>query len=60
MARHDQTWVTVNVPVDKGVDPPVKALSAVPGLETVESCEGGFRDGPLRGSDGLDFGFLPM
>jgi hypothetical protein len=40
MATHEQTWVKVNVPVDRGVSGVVSALSAFSGLETIESCEG--------------------
>jgi len=46
MPHHDQTWVKVNVPVDRGVESIVSALSAFSGLETVESCEGNLERGP--------------
>jgi hypothetical protein len=36
---HSRTWVKVNAPVDEGVSGIVAALSAVPSLETIESCE---------------------
>ena len=39
MATHEQVWVTVNAPVDKGVSGIISALSEFAGLETVESCE---------------------
>ncbi len=37
---HRQVWTTVNAPVDAGVLDLVKALSAFPKLETIESCQG--------------------
>ncbi len=37
---HRRVWVRVNAPVDEGVAPLVSLLSSVPGLETVDSCEG--------------------
>ena len=37
---HAETWVRVNVPVDVGIAPLVAALSKIPTLETIESCEG--------------------
>ena len=40
MASHPQTWVKVNVPVDRGIQGLVAALSLFPSLETIESCEG--------------------
>ena len=46
MATHQQTWVTVNAPVDKGVGGIVSALSEFAGLQTVESCEGDSEHGP--------------
>jgi hypothetical protein len=45
MASHSQTWVKVNVPVDRGIQGLVTALSLFPSLETVESCEGNGNDG---------------
>ncbi len=36
---HEQTWVKVNVPVDKGIKDLVEALSEFPKLQTIESCE---------------------
>jgi hypothetical protein len=41
MDTHEQVWAKVNAPVDRGVADLVAALSEFPGLETVESCEGG-------------------
>ena len=46
VAPHEQIWIKVNVPVDKGVSGIVAALSGFPGLETVESCEGDNNYGP--------------
>lgn len=37
---HPQTWITVNQPVDSGVARLVSALSTVPELQTVQSCQG--------------------
>ena len=37
---HRQTWVKVNAPVDEGIAPLIEALSAFPGVRTIESCEG--------------------
>ena len=37
---HRQVWVKVNAEVDEGVADLVGILSAVPGLRTVESCQG--------------------
>ncbi len=45
MASHSQTWVKVNVPVDRGIQGLVTALSLFPSLETIESCEGHGNDG---------------
>lgn len=41
MTEHKQTTVKVNALVDEGVAELVAALSAVPGLVTLESCQGG-------------------
>ncbi len=40
MSGHEQVWVKVNAPVDRGVAELVQALSVFPRLRTVESCEG--------------------
>lgn len=40
MTIHQQVWVKVNAQVDKGMAPLIEALSAFPGVRTVESCEG--------------------
>lgn len=47
MAAHTQTWVKVNVPVDEGVAEIVAVLNSLPGLETLQSCQGdpGGREG---------------
>ena len=37
---HEQTWVKVNAPVDKGIAPLIEALSQFPGVRTLDSCEG--------------------
>lgn len=42
---HTQTWAKVNVPVDKGIQGLVSALSLFRELETVESCESTGNDG---------------
>ncbi len=43
--RHREVWVKVNARVDEGVAEMVSLLAQLPGLETVESCQGeaGFR-----------------
>ena len=41
MAPHPQIVVKVNAHVDEGVAELVSALSAIDGLETIESCQGG-------------------
>jgi hypothetical protein len=41
MARHKEVEVKVNALVDEGVADLVGALSEVPGLVTLESCQGG-------------------
>lgn len=46
MTAHPQTWVKVNAPVDNGVAQLVSALSAIPDLETLESCQGDADGGP--------------
>lgn len=46
MGAHEQIWVKVNVPVDKGVSGIVSILSLFPSLETVESCEHALDRGP--------------
>ncbi len=40
MAIHPQVWVKVNAQVDRGIAPLIEALSAYPGVRTLESCEG--------------------
>lgn len=40
MADHEEIFVKVNAPVDRGIAPLVEALSAIPDLETLESCQG--------------------
>ncbi len=37
---HRQVFVKVNAPVDEGIAEVVGLLSQVPGLETIESCQG--------------------
>ncbi len=37
---HEQTWVKVNIVVDKGIKGIIEALSTFPELEIIESCEG--------------------
>ncbi len=37
---HRQVFVKVNAPVDEGMAEVVRLLSRIPGLETVESCQG--------------------
>jgi hypothetical protein len=37
---HAQTYAKVNAPVDPGIKPLVEALSLIPELETIESCQG--------------------
>jgi hypothetical protein len=37
---HHQVWAKVNAQVDKGIAPLIEALSAFPGVRTIESCEG--------------------
>lgn len=39
MAAHEQVFVKVNAPVDRGAASLISALSAFPKLQTVESCE---------------------
>lgn len=39
MAAHQQTWVKVNARVDRGIAGLIAALSSIPGLETLQSCE---------------------
>jgi len=39
MATHEQVFVKVNAPVDRGVAVLITALSAFPKLRTFESCE---------------------
>ena len=40
-ARHPQTWVHVNAQVDEAVAEVVSTLNELPGLMTVQSCQGG-------------------
>jgi hypothetical protein len=40
MATHEQVWVKVNAPVDKGMARIVSALNSVDGLQTLQSCQG--------------------
>lgn len=37
---HKQVWVKVNAPVDAGIAAIVELLNRVPGLRTIDSCEG--------------------
>jgi hypothetical protein len=46
MPIHEQKFVKVNVPVDKGISGIICALSNFSTLETVESCEGNQERGP--------------
>lgn len=45
MAAHEQTWVKVNAQVDRGIAHLVSLLNAIPGVQTLQSCEG-FDDSP--------------
>ena len=40
MSTHDQVVVQVNVLVDSGIAPLIRALSKFPKLQTLESCQG--------------------
>ena len=40
MTAHEQVWVKVNAPVDKGIADLVSALALFPKLQTIESCQG--------------------
>lgn len=40
VAIHEQVWVKVNAQVDKGIAPLIEALSELPQVRTIESCEG--------------------
>ena len=40
VSEHEQTWVKVNAPVDRGIAEVVRLLSTIPSLETLDSCEG--------------------
>ena len=42
---HKQVWVKVNAQVDEGMVELVSAMNEVPGLETVESCQGDSTEG---------------
>jgi hypothetical protein len=37
---HHQVWVKVNAPVDAGIAHVVEILNRIPGLQTLDSCEG--------------------
>ena len=37
---HSTTWAKVNAPVDEGIAEVVELLSAIPGLQTLDSCQG--------------------
>ena len=37
---HEQVWVKVNAPVDRGIARVVSALNRMEGLRTIDSCEG--------------------
>lgn len=39
MATHEQVFIKVNAPVDRGVASLITALSSYPKLQTIESCE---------------------
>ena len=52
MAPHKEVQVKVNALVDEGIADLVAALSEVPGLVTLESCQGG------AGQDAYVFLFL--
>lgn len=67
-ARHNEVQVKVNAFVDEGIADLVSALSDVPGLITMESCQGGdgqdayvhFRMGSWRDAGAFLFdGLLP-
>jgi hypothetical protein len=38
--HHAQVWVKVNAPVDEGIAAVVEMLNRLPGLRTIDSCEG--------------------
>ena len=38
--QHEQVWIKVNAPVDRGVVRVVAALNRLDGLHTLDSCEG--------------------
>jgi hypothetical protein len=38
--KHEQVWVKVNAPVDRGIARIVAILSSIEGLRTLDSCEG--------------------
>jgi hypothetical protein len=38
--EHEQIWVKVNAPVDRGIASIVSALNSIEGLRTLDSCEG--------------------
>jgi hypothetical protein len=40
MTAHEQVWIKVNAPVDKGVADLISALSLFPKVRTIESCQG--------------------
>ena len=37
---HSTVWAKVNVPVDEGIAEVVELLSRIPGLQTLDSCQG--------------------
>jgi hypothetical protein len=38
--RHEQVWIKVNAPVDRGIAQIVSILNRLDGLRTLDSCEG--------------------
>lgn len=46
MKCHKQEWVKVNAPVDQDIAELVETLNSFPRLQTIESCQGGAKNGP--------------
>lgn len=44
--RHKQVWVKVNAQVDEEIAGLISEMNEVPGLQTVESCQGEPTEGP--------------
>ncbi len=45
LTMHKQKWVKVNAQVDEGIAGLISEMNTVPGLQTVESCQGGLIEG---------------